>query len=127
MPRKLAYWKRILLGLIAIYHWALIPYTMLAWIWPQPVWLIVHLILIPALMIQWHLNRGVCILNNLESWLRTGRWHDHRDALQGRWIAGMIERHTGITLSERSANWLVYGAASVSWGISLVRLIAALG
>jgi hypothetical protein len=38
--------------------------------------LTVYLVLLPAMATQWYVNRGCCVMNNIESWLRSGRWRD---------------------------------------------------
>jgi hypothetical protein len=42
-----------------------------------------YLVLLPAMATQWAINRGSCIINNLESWLRSGRWHDPGNLEEG--------------------------------------------
>jgi hypothetical protein len=116
---------RVLLFLIAILHWAVVPYGLLAWLWPHPIWLAVHLVFIPAIIIQWQVNNGVCVLNSLESWLRTGQWRDEEDTHQGGWVSSILARYVGISLSDTSINWLVYGLLGLSWVISLVRILGA--
>jgi hypothetical protein len=59
-----------------ITHLAIGAYVLLGWlISPEPA-LTVYLVLLPAMATQWYVNRGCCVMNNIESWLRSGRWRD---------------------------------------------------
>ena len=59
-----------------ITHLAIGGYVLLGWlISPEPA-LTVYLVLLPGMATQWYVNRGCCVMNNIESWLRSGRWRD---------------------------------------------------
>jgi len=59
-----------------ITHLGIGGYVLLGWlISPEPA-LTVYLVLLPAMATQWYVNRGCCVMNNIESWLRSGRWRD---------------------------------------------------
>jgi hypothetical protein len=51
-------------------------YILLGWISSSPPALAFYLLLLPAVMTQWYVNQGSCVMNNIESWLRSGRWRD---------------------------------------------------
>ncbi len=114
--------RRLTAGAIEACHTLFIPYALFAWVWPAPPWLIAHLIFVPLLILQWRLNRDTCVLTNMVSWLRTGRWWDESDAAQGSWLASLIERVTGIALTARQIGWLTYGLLALSWSLSALRL-----
>ena len=42
-----------------------------------------YLLLLPAIMAQWYVNHGSCVMNNFESWLRSGRWRDPSNPEEG--------------------------------------------
>ncbi len=108
--------------LLDILHYTLIPYALLAWVWPEPVWLIVHLIFIPGLMMQWWLNQNTCVLSNMASWLRRGLWWDPADRHQGSWAASVLEFLFRHPFSPRAAAIATYGLLAASWGLSAWRL-----
>lgn len=114
---------RIVAPVLGFFHFLFIPYTLLAWLIPNAAWLIIHLVAVPIIVIQWHFNDGICMLNNLESWLRTGRWRDTTDPDQGAWIAGLVERVLGWRPSPRWFDGLIYGLLVVSWLLSGVHLV----
>jgi hypothetical protein len=53
--------------------------------------LMCYLVLLPAMAAQWAINRRSCIINNLESWIRTGHWHDPNNCEEGGFLL-MISR-----------------------------------
>ncbi len=110
--------------IIAWCHYLLIPYILLGWAAPHRGWLIVHALAVPLLILQWIVNRQTCVLANIVSWLRTGRWWDETDPDQGAWIATLIRRFTGIGLTPIQVNALVYGLVLTAWAATLIRLAA---
>jgi hypothetical protein len=66
-----------------ITHLAIGAYILFGWlISPAPA-LTIYLLLLPAMATQWYVNRGSCVMNNIESWLRSGRWRDPRNREEG--------------------------------------------
>jgi hypothetical protein len=59
-----------------ISHLAVGAYILFGWIVSSPPVLGFYLLLLPAIATQWYVNRGSCVMNNVESWLRSGRWRD---------------------------------------------------
>ncbi len=114
--------RTVTAGGIALLHYSLIPVMLLAWMVPSSTVLIAHLIAVPLLVLQWRLNGDVCLLNNVESWLRRGRWRDKADPDQGQWIRGIVARLTGIQLGPRGVSILVNSLLALSWSFSWVHL-----
>jgi len=59
-----------------IAHLAIGAYVLLGWIVSPPPALAFYLLLLPLMATQWYVNQGSCVVNNIESWLRNGRWRD---------------------------------------------------
>jgi hypothetical protein len=51
-------------------------YICFGWFLSSPETLPFYLLLLPAVMTQWYVNQGSCVMNNIESWLRSRRWRD---------------------------------------------------
>ena len=69
-----------------ITHLAIGAYILFGWfVSPEPA-LSLYLLLLPALAAQWYVNRGSCVMNNFESWLRSGRWRDPSNPEEGGWL-----------------------------------------
>lgn len=103
-------------------HTALIPYTLFGWVVPNPGWLKVHAVFVPLMVIHWRLNRNVCILTNLESFLRYGTWWRADEADQGGWIEGRIRAVTGRTPPPWLTDAITYGSLTLSTLASLIHL-----
>jgi len=58
-------------------------YILLGWFISSPSALPFYLLLLPAIMTQWYINQGSCVMNNIESWLRSGRWRDRGNPEEG--------------------------------------------
>jgi len=61
-------------------------YICLGWILSSPWTLPFYLLLLPAIMTQWYVNQGSCVMNNIESLLRSGRWRDPSNPEEGGWL-----------------------------------------
>jgi len=119
-----ARWGRPAALAVATLHYALVPYVLLAWLWAQPIWLLLHLIFVPVMVGQWLLNRNVCILSNLESWLRDGHWWQADDPGQGGWVAGIFTRLLGAPPAPWQTSALLYTLLLGAWSASLWRLLS---
>ena len=68
------------------FHLLISAYVLLGWTTPSPAALLFYLLLLPAIAVQWHINRGCCVINNLESWLRSGRGRDPENKEEGAFL-----------------------------------------
>jgi hypothetical protein len=59
-----------------VFHVFIAAYIIFGWIVSPTPALVIYLVLLPAVVAQWYVNRGSCVINNLESWMRSGRWRD---------------------------------------------------
>lgn len=113
--------RRGLARVVAVLHYALIPYTLLAGLLPHPRWLEVHIVLVPLIVAHWFLNRGVCVLNNLVTLLLRGRWWDPDDPDQGHWV----ERVTRSVLGQRCPRSVIvlipYVTLALAWLTSILH------
>jgi hypothetical protein len=76
--------KRDSLGLSCfVFHLAVGAFVLAGWVISSSEALMFYLVLLPAMATQWAINRGSCIINNVESWLRTGRWRDPTNSEEG--------------------------------------------
>jgi hypothetical protein len=103
-------------------HMALVFFGLLGWIVPQTHWLIAHLIFIPGLLLTWQLNQCACPINNLETWLTTGRWRNPSNAEEGGFLRGVAARYLDLELSEATMNRIIYIAMVAVWGLSGLHL-----
>ena len=99
-------------------HMALVGYGLLGWLVPSMPWLRVHLVFLPVLPIVWRLNRNTCPLNNLETWLTSGRWRDDSNPEEGGFLRATVVRYFDVEVSERAMNAVTYSLMGLAWGLS---------
>ncbi len=112
-------------ALRTVCHWlhiGLVFYALLGWALPSATWLIVHLVFIPGLVAVWLVNRGSCPLNNIESWLTTGRWRNADNAEEGSFLVAIVERYLGLHPTQRQMDLVTYAMMALVWGASWVHL-----
>jgi len=66
-----------------LFHLFIAAYIVFGWIISPTPALVVYLVLLPAVVAQWYVNRGSCVINNIESWVRSGRWRDAKNPEEG--------------------------------------------
>lgn len=98
-----------------VLHVAVVVYILAGW--ALPVGLPFYLIFLPAMVLHWPLNRGACVLNSLETWLRQGRWRDPANPEEGGWVRCLVGDVAGIELSDRRMSGLIYALVMLVWGL----------
>jgi len=111
MPAKLPDpWLGPVIALLRIVHYAALGFGLVGWAIPHRGVLIVYLVFLPLVVLQWLVNRDACLLDNVESWLRHGRFRSAgANPDEGAFIANLIARVTGYRMTPRGVSWLVYG------------------
>ena len=105
-------------------HVAILVYVVLGWGVPYRDGLMFYLFFLPLMILHWKLNRDACILNNLENWLRLRRWRmPENNREEGAWLRTLLADVTGIGLSRRQMDAVIYGAMSLFWLLALARLV----
>jgi len=79
--------KRDALGSVCFYlHFAVMIYIVIGWLVPVAAMLVFYLCFLPAVAIQWQFNKNSCVLNNVESLIRSGQWRDPHNKEEGAWL-----------------------------------------
>jgi hypothetical protein len=116
--------KRDLLGNFCFYlHFAVMIYFLAGWAVPFRGALIFYLCFVPAVAIQWQFNKDSCVLNNLESYIRTRQWRDPNNKEEGAWLLTLVHNATGILLTALQVNLLTYAILAVLWCAGLSHLL----
>jgi hypothetical protein len=117
--------KRDALGRICfLFHVAILLLVILGWALPAPSWLGAYLIFLPLMVLHWNLNRGACVLNNLENWLRHRRWRaPEANREEGAWLRTLLADATGIALTRARMDTIIYGAMALFWLLGLAHLL----
>ncbi|BCW87978.1 hypothetical protein sos41_11150 [Alphaproteobacteria bacterium SO-S41] len=106
-------------------HYGVLFFGLVGWLIPNQTVLVIYLAALIALVLQWRINADTCILDNIESWLRHGRFRaPETNPNEGAFLANFIHRVTGIRLTRAGADILIYslmalffvlGAAHLAW------------
>jgi hypothetical protein len=108
--------KKDVLGLSCFTsHLALSGFVLAGWLIPSPALLLFYLLLLPVIAVQWSINRRSCIINNCESWLRTGRWRDANNCEEGGFLAMLCEWLLAVRPSAVFLDRLAYRAVFFLW------------
>ena len=106
-----------------IVHFVPLLYALTGWLARDRTWLIVYLIFIPAMFLQWKLNRGACVLNNIESLIRNGRWRNPANREAGAWLRTLVNERTGWNLSRAQMDMVINGVMLALWLLAFARLM----
>jgi hypothetical protein len=116
--------KRDALGQLCFaLHLGIMLFITLGWAMPQSGVLIVYLVFLPAVVAQWQFNKNSCVLNNLESLLRTGRWRDADNPEEGAWFQGLVRSVLGLDLKPAHLDAFVRVVLVLFWGLGLIHLL----
>jgi|SRR5579872_6555729 len=104
-------------------HIAVLVFIVAGWAVPGRGVLVFYLFFLPLVVAQWRLNRGACVLNNVENWLRHRRWRaPDRNAEEGAWFRTLVRNTTGIALGRRAMDAIIYAAMAIFWALAALRL-----
>src|SRR5215475_4359065 len=104
-------------------HIAVLLYVMLGWTVAGRCWLPIYMLFLPVMILHWKFNRGACVLNNLENWLRVRRWRaPETNREEGAWLRTLLVDATGVALSRGQMDWVIYGAMGLFWLLALAHL-----
>jgi hypothetical protein len=116
--------KRDLLGNFCFYfHFVVMLYIVLGWLVPLRGGLIFYLVFLPAVFLQWQVNKNSCMLNNIESWLRSGQWRDPNNREEGAWLQTLVNDLTGWDITARQMDLFINGVLVLLWGLGLYHLL----
>jgi hypothetical protein len=102
-------------------HLAIGAYILLGWfISPAPA-LTLYLLLLPAMATQWYVNRGSCVVNNVESWLRSGRWRDPHNPEEGGFLLMLCQWLFRVRPHPVVLDRVCYAAVLVLWLLAASR------
>jgi hypothetical protein len=112
--------KRDRLGLSCFaFHMVLGAFVLAGWLISSTEALLFYLVLLPAMATQWAVNRGSCMINNIETWLRTGRWRDPENGEDGRFLLMMCDWLFALRPDTAALDRLSYSVILVLWVLGL--------
>ena len=102
-----------------LFHLAVGGFVLAGWLISSYEGLMFYLGLLPAMATQWAVNRRTCVINNLESWIRTGRWRDPESCEEGGFLLMLCDWLFAIRPSAAVIDLLSYGAVFILWLLAL--------
>lgn len=115
---------RDLLGHAFFYHHLLVVgFVVLGWLAPWKAVLVFYLTLLPAMALQWQFNKDSCVLNNVESLIRTGRWRNPDNREEGAFLLEIVRSQINPHITRDQMNAAIYLAVAVFWGLALGHLV----
>lgn len=117
--------QRDLLGRVCFAtHVVIMLYIVGGWALPTRAALVFYLVFVPAVALHWQLNKNACVLNNVESLIRTGRWRDPANHEEGAWLLTLVRAVTGLTFTPAQMDAFSYAVMAVLWGMAAWRLFS---
>ena len=116
--------KRDALGQVCFaLHLAIMIFIALGWAIPQRGALLLYLVFLPAVVVQWQFNKNSCVLNNMESLLRRGRWRDPGNIEEGAWLLGLVRTVLRLDIKPAQLDAFVHVMLVIFWGLGLMHLL----
>ncbi|MGB8364991.1 MAG: hypothetical protein ACLQUZ_12375 [Rhizomicrobium sp.] len=116
--------KRDLLGNFCFYlHFAVMIYIVLGWLLPWRSLQIFYLAFLPAVALQWRFNKNACVLNNIESKLRSGQWRDPSSVEEGAWLLTLVRNVLGWQVTPGQMDAFTYAVLAALWATGLGCLL----
>jgi hypothetical protein len=112
------------LGNVCFYlHFAVMIYFLLGWAVPWHPALYFYLGFVPLVALQWQFNKNSCVLNNLESLIRSGQWRDPHNTEEGAWLLTLATGLTGYPFKAWHIEILTYAILVALWLAGLSHLL----
>jgi hypothetical protein len=115
--------KRDTLGQTCFYHhFVTMGYIVTGWAYPIRPLLWFYVFFIPLVVLQWRVNKNSCVLNNLESLIRTGRWRNPQNKEEGGWFFTLVQEKLGLKVTHLAVDIFIYSLMGLFFGLGLSHL-----
>jgi hypothetical protein len=94
-------------------------FVLAGWLISSTEGLLLYLLLLPAMATQWAVNQGSCVINNIETWLRTGHWRDPESGEDGRYLAMLCDWLFAMRPDPAALDRLSYSVVLFLWVLGL--------
>jgi hypothetical protein len=105
-----------------ILHLAILGYVTLGWLIPSRVALLVYTMILPLIVIQWLLNGGASIVNNIENLVRVGQWNDARNPFEGTFFKTVLQA-IGVPASQAQITTVLCFLMLIFWISAICHMI----
>jgi hypothetical protein len=112
------------LGTLCFYlHFAVMIFIVVGWLLPSRIGLFVYLAFLPAVTVQWWFNKNSCLLNNLESFLRSGSWRSTANPEEGAWLGTLAHNTLGVDPTPVQIEVFTYSVMALFWLLGFWHLL----
>jgi hypothetical protein len=108
---------QILIKALRLIHHVVLVFVLFGWAVPSPMVRLVHIIFLPLMVLQWQLNKGACLLTNLENYLLGKKIE--RSEQDSQFIRSAISKLSDWQPTKKQMGLIIYSAVSISWLISI--------
>lgn len=106
-----------------VHHLAVMVYIVVGWLLPERAMLVFYVAFLPAVALQWRFNKDSCILNNVESLIRTGQWRDPANREEGAWLLTLARDTLGLPVTALQVDIFTYSVVVLLWLLGLGHLL----
>jgi hypothetical protein len=115
------HFDRLRTALFAV-HFTLTVYICLGWLIPSRGALLSYTLLLPLIVIQWLLNGGASIVNNIENLVRCGQWSDPRNEFEGAFFKTLLAA-AGVGASQAQIATVLCSVMLIFWVTALCHMV----
>ena len=105
-----------------IFHLAIMGYVTLGWLIPSRVALYIYTLLLPLIAMQWLLNGGASIVNNIENLVRVGQWNDVHNRFEGAFFKTLLQA-IGVPASQAQITTVLCFLMLIFWISAICRMM----
>jgi hypothetical protein len=105
-----------------ILHVAIMGYVTLGWLIPSRVALYIYALLLPLIVMQWLLNGGASIVNNIENLIRVRQWSDARNPFEGAFFKTLLQA-IGVPASQAQITTVLCFLMLIFWISAICRMM----
>ena len=104
-------------------HFGVMIYIVAGWAVPVHAALMFYLGFLPLVAIQWQFNKNSCVLNNIESLIRSGQWRDPHNKEEGAWLLTLATGLFGYAFKAWHIDVFTYFIRVILWSAGLSHLL----
>ena len=105
-----------------IFHLAIMAYVTLGWLIPSRVALYIYALLLPLIAMQWLLNGGASIVNNIENLVRVGQWNDVDNRFEGAFFKTLLQA-IGVPASQAQITTVLCFLMLIFWVSAICHMM----
>jgi hypothetical protein len=107
---------------LLVVHLAIMGYVTLGWLIPSRVALYIYALLLPLIVMQWLLNGGASIVNNIENLIRVRQWSDARNPFEGAFFKTLLQA-IGVPASQAQITTVLCFLMLIFWISAICRMM----